>query len=151
MKRYQAFSSVEMGVTVILILAVMSIIVLYFNPSKMVSQKRNDQRTDDVTEILNALTQYAGDNNGTLPEGIPVSDECTRSEYELCKTGAADCSNKVVLSGFSSQLEYLPSMPVDPKSRSTNGTGYNIVQNESGRVTVCAPLSELGTTVSLSK
>ena len=151
MKRFKGFSSVEMGITVILIIAVMSIIVLYFNPTKKIAQKRNDQRTEDVTKVLNALSQYASDNNGTLPDGIPVSNECNRSEYEMCKTNGSDCTNLVELEGFSNNQKYINSLPVDPRNDSANGTGYNIVQNESGRITVCAPSAELGQSVSASK
>lgn len=151
MKKYTALNSVEMGISIILIIAVMSILVFYFNPSKKITEKRNTQRTEDVTKVLNGLTQFAADNGGVLPDGIPVSNECGRSEYEMCKTNGSDCTNLVELEGFSNNGKYMSALPVDPRNDSANGTGYNIVQNESGRITVCAPKAELGQSISASK
>lgn len=151
MKKYTAISSIEMGISLLVIVAICTVLVLYFNPVKKIVDNRNNQRTEDLTKILNALTVYSKDNNGTLPDGIPVSESCSESEFEMCKSNGADCSGLVVLNGFSDNEKYGSPLPVDPKNNSANGTGYNIVQNQSGRVTVCAPKAEMGTEVSISR
>lgn len=151
MRRYNGFSSVEMGITVILIVVIMSVLIFFFNPMKKLGEKRNTQRVSDITTVLDGLSKYASENGGTLPEGIPVSNECGRSEFEMCKTNGSDCTGLVVLDGFSNNQKYVSTLPVDPRSDSANGTGYNIVQNDNGRITMCAPKAELGISISRSK
>jgi hypothetical protein len=42
-------------------------------------------------------------------------------------------------------------IPVDPQQKEKDGTGYYIVQSEVGRITVCAPMAELGRTLEYIK
>lgn len=151
MKKISAFSSIELAICIFLIVGISAALVFIFNPVKRISEKRNETRTEDLTNIVNAITSYAKDNSGAMPQNIPVGDNCKEAQFEICKTGAADCKDKVVLSGLTNAEKYLTDIPVDPKNDSQTGTGYNIVQNESGRITVCAPKSELGVDISLSK
>ena len=80
-----------------------------------------------------------------------MGDDCTHKRAQICKTGAPDCTELVEMKGFGETGVYLQSIPVDPSSNSVNGTGYNIIQNDSGLITVCAPLAEFGEEIKLSK
>jgi hypothetical protein len=151
MKRYTAISLTQ-GLILLLVLGALIVAaVMITNPAQKLSQQRNDQRTDDVTAISNALSEYAIDNEGTLPQEIPVSNECEDGTNEICRTGGADCSGLVQLNSLTKEEEYLVSIPVDPQQKDSKGTGYHIVQNESGRVTICAPLAELDAEISTTK
>lgn len=148
---YGAFSSLEMGLSILLIIIITSVLMYYFNPSKGIYLKRNKQRNDDVALILNSVSRYISDNGNVIPNSIPIGGDCNHKRAQICKTGAPDCTELVDMKEYGDTGVYLQSIPVDPSSKSVNGTGYNIVQNESGLITVCAPLAELGEKISLSK
>lgn len=149
MKTYSAFSGIEMGIVIFLSIFITSLLVFLFNPSKNISEKRNDIRLDNITKISNAISQYS-DEKGKLPETIPISEKCKGEKYEICKTGSANCEGKVDLNILTVDNAYFVTIPVDPKNTSLSGTGYNVVQNGSGRVTICAPKAELGVNISLT-
>jgi hypothetical protein len=151
MKRYTAISLIQ-GLILLVVLGLLILLaIVVTDPGGRLAAQRNEQREGDVTAIINALSEYAIDNEGTLPQEIPVSNQCSDDSNEICRTGGADCSNMVELTSLTKEEEYLSSIPVDPLRKSTGGTGYHIVQNESGRVTVCAPLSEQGVEVTSTK
>jgi hypothetical protein len=151
MKRYTAISLTQGLLLVGALALVILIAIVITNPAQKLAQARNDQRTEDVAAIANALTEYAVANEGALPQEIPVSAQCEDGSNEICRTGGADCSNKVVLSSLTKEEKFLVSIPVDPQQKDSKGTGYNIVQNESGRVTICAPRAELDVEISTTK
>ncbi len=140
-KRYSSISLVEGLLIAIGLIIIAVIVAVYFNPFGMTAQSRNDQREADIEAISGALVSYSQDNQGTLPEGIPVSNQCSSEGNRICATGK-DCSGLVDLSALTRESKYMEKLPMDPKVEGENVTGYNIVQNESGRVTLCAPLAE---------
>lgn len=95
------------------------------------------QRQHDVNEIANAIYEYAMDS-GTAPRTIPLGEV-----GEICRTGAYSCEGFVDFSLLVGK--YLPRLPIDPTDTSDNGTGYGVVIQSNGRVTVSAlhaPMSE---------
>lgn len=106
---------------------------------------RNAQRSTDVSSILNALYQYALDNNNQVPASI------TNATSTICRTTAASCTGLIDLSVLTNNQKYLIAIPADPQSTSTNDTGYAIVKNAIGRVTVLAPSAEASTTISITR
>ena len=140
-KRYSSISLVEGLLIAIGLIIVATIVAIYFNPFGMTAQVRNEQREADISAISDALVAYSKDNQGTLPEGIPVSNQCSSDSNGICATGKG-CTGLVDLSALTKESKYLEKLPRDSKVEGENLTGYNIVQNESGRVTVCAPLAE---------
>lgn len=113
------------------------IVILALNPTKQLGDTRNAQRRSDVTTILNAIYQYSIDNNGSLPTGI------TASSTEICRTGGT-CAGLIDLSVLTTNEKYLVSIPIDPSSTSTNGTGYYVKKTTYNRVNVSAPNTESG-------
>ncbi|MBI2644783.1 DUF2330 domain-containing protein [Candidatus Uhrbacteria bacterium] len=92
------------------------------------------QREEDVNIISSAIRQYTVDNNGIPPKNI------TKTQTEICKDGETACSDFIDLSILTKNQKYLVSIPVDPESTSTHGTGYFVFKEDSGRITVIAPL-----------
>lgn len=136
---------VILGATLLLVL----IATILLNPGRRLADERNNIRIEHMAQIVDAITLYAKENDGALPRGIPVSDNCMDEKYELCKLGEAKCGSLVTLSPLVN--EYMSFMPVDPKYKGENGTGYHIVQSDKGRITVCAPGAELGRTLDYIK
>lgn len=149
----KAFTLVEL-VLVIVILAILAAFTMtILRPSQQLANQRDAQRKADLLSILNAIKQYSIDNNGALPGAIQLDANCATPATlaEACKTGTPTLtcvsSGKIPLLELTNNSKYLVSIPIDPKSSSQYGTGYNVVKDANSRVTVCAPLTEATTTV----
>ena len=140
-----------MVVAIIAILA--SIVILALNPNKQLGDSRNAQRRADVNTILSAVYQYEIDNNGTVPATIPSGTDCTDGTHEICQTNGS-CIGLIDISQYlvGTSSKYLVSMPIDPSSDSLTGTGYQIYKNnDTKRITVCAPKTENIEIISVSR
>lgn len=152
MKHHQkAFTLLEILLVVAAIAVLASITIVAINPTKQLGQAKNAVRRADVGTIINAVYQYAIDSAGSLPSGVSTTLR------EICQTGistsscaALNLANLSVLTSTSSS-SYLVSIPVDPISVSTSGTGYFIQKTAGGRILVSAPSAELGEVISVTK
>jgi hypothetical protein len=107
------------------------------------SDAKDEQRRSDVNTILNATYQYAIDNRGNIPEGIP-----TGTPKEICatKSPVKPCVNLNALAG-----SYLVAIPSDPDAEPGH-TGYSIIMNpEDGRITVEAMMAENENGISITR
>lgn len=113
-----------------------------YNPSTTtnLSDARDAQRRSDVNTILNAIYQYAIDNNGTIPSDIP-----TGAVKEICNSRASSCGDRVNLNVLTGS--YIVQIPLDPSiedSITSKGTGYWVMMDSNGRLTVTAKNAENG-------
>ena len=141
----RGFTLIELLLVIGIIAILASIVIVAINPTKQLGDARDAQRRSDVNTILNAVYQYAIDNNGNLPSGIP-----TTAPKMICQStlDPATCIaagylgvNLRMLTG-----SYLTGIPKDPKVTTTGtGTRYDIVQDANGRITVSAPGAERAT------
>jgi prepilin-type N-terminal cleavage/methylation domain-containing protein len=142
----RGFTLIELLLVIGIIAILASIVIVAINPTKQLGDARNAQRRSDVNTILNAVYQYAIDNNGDLPGTLPavgVTDEiCSTSSVAI-----AGCIDLDVLTG-----SYLVKLPVDPQQPATGtGTAYEIMQDANGRITITAPDAEGGETISVTR
>lgn len=150
--RREGFTLLEVLLVVAAIGILAGIVILAINPGKQLGDTRNAQRRVDVNTDLNAIYQYALDNNGNLPVTIPAPPVlCTAAASEICKTGGT-CTGLVDLSVLTQNELYLVAMPADPQGgEAADGTGYHVVKTANGRVTVCAPKAERGAQISVTR
>ncbi|MEI7719735.1 MAG: type II secretion system protein [bacterium] len=137
------FSIIELLIVVTIIGILVATLLVATNSVR--TQGRDAQRNTDLGNILNAFYQYALDNQNQLPATI------TTTPTNICKTGAASCAGLIGLSVLTTNQTYLPTLPIDPLSTSTNDTKYTISKNANNRVTLSAPNVEGTTTMSLTK
>ncbi len=147
MKR-SGFTLIELLLVIGIIAILASIVIVAINPTKQLADARDAQRRSDVNTILNAVYQYAIDNNGNLPTCITTTGKgvCTGGSdcaaYNPGTSGgpAAGC-NLDVLTG-----SYLVNIPTDPSGApggdSVEYAGYDIIKDPNGRVTVSSPEAE---------
>ena len=140
-KKRLTLLEILLAVSAITILA--GIVVIAINPGKQLGYTRDSQRSTDVNTILNAVYQYAIDNNGTLPTSI------TTTQTEVCAT--ASCSGLVDLGVLTTDEKYLVGIPTDPTGASGNGAGYEVFKSVNGEVTVVAPDAEQAASISVTR
>lgn len=150
-KILDGFTLIEILLVIALIALLAGIVVIAVNPGKQLADGRNARRKADVNTILNAIHQYAIDNN-RLPNTINANDDCFGSgTNDICRTGAESCSSLTSLSDLTENQKYLPSLPVDPSSTNLNATNYYVSSNSNGRIIVCARNAENGETISATR
>jgi type IV pilus assembly protein PilA len=142
--RQRGFTLLEILLVVAAISILAGIVVVAINPARQLALARNAQRQSDVNAILNAIQQYALDNNGN-PAGLTSSDQ------HICLTGASSCSGLLDLHVLTDSAKYLTTIPRDLLEDTAGDSGYTVSQNTNGRLTVKAPLAEQGATVSVTR
>ena len=136
----KGFTLMEVLLVVAIIVILAGIVIVAINPARQMGQANNAKRWAHTNTILNAVHQYAVDNNGLIPDTIPSASNCEGEElFEICPTGAASCTNRVDLSVLTDDGVYLVSLPLNPGLSNVTEIGYNVIQDVNGRVTVCAP------------
>ena len=145
------FTLIELLLVIGIIAILASIVIVAINPTKQLGDARDAQRRSDVNTILNAVYQYAIDNNGALPSSIPTGSD---NAQEVCITDSSDCPagdavDLDILTG-----SYLVSIPSDPQV-ATAGTGSDYMIYQSGgsnsRVTVYASTYEGDSSITVTR
>lgn len=120
---------------------ILTIIIIATDPIKQLALTNNTKRNGDIVKIINAIHQYAADNQGLFPPELPPPGAEAK---EISKSGVDLCHELVP--------KYLPSLPTDPLS--PNGgmntdcsdkydTGYKIsVGTTIESVTISAPYTQ---------
>ena len=150
----RGFTLIELLLVIGIIAILASIVIVAINPTKQLGDARNAQRRSDVNTVLNAVYQYAIDNNGTLPTCITTTEKgiCTGGSacagYAGGTNGPATGCDLDVLTG-----SYIVNLPVDPQTiaGATAYTGYKIVKNDDSRVTVTATEAEQSETITVTR
>lgn len=144
----KGFTLIELLLVIGIIAILAAIVIVAINPTKQLGNARDAQRRSDVNTILNAVYQYAIDNNGTMPAGIP-----TGTALEVCVTSSASGSTQCNLGVDLDVLtgSYLVRIPSDPQATGT-GTDYFIVRDATtNRITVSAPEAEQTAAISVTR
>lgn len=141
----KGFTLIEILLVVAAIAILAGIVIVAINPAKQLGDTRNAERKSAVNTILNAVTQYAVDNNGVLPAGVGTTTA------EVCATAAPSCVGFVDLTVLTTSGRYLVSIPNEPQKVNANGAGYQIARDANGRITVSAQYPEQGATISVTR
>ncbi|MFA9288343.1 MAG: type II secretion system protein [Weeksellaceae bacterium] len=135
----KGFTLIELLVVIGILAVLLAITLIAINPAEQLQQAEDTKRRSDANAILNALSQFSVDNNGTYPAGINTTPA------PIADTGADICGAVVP--------EYIAALPRDPTVAdgadvtdcdAAYATGYT-VSAAGGRVTVNAPNAQNGT------
>ena len=145
-KKQGGFTLIEILVVIGIIAVLAAVVIVAINPARQFAQARNTQRWSNVNTILNAVWQRmaegrgiwnptCGASNVTLPVVVtPVGSGVGNTDLEPCIVPT-----------------FVASMVMDPSTGTAADTGYDIVQNANGRITVSAPDSELLEAISVTR
>lgn len=139
----KAFTLLEILLVIAIIGILAAIVIIAINPSHQLASTRNTQRYSDINSIYMATNQYLIDNKGKWPETINTTP------LEICQTGAINCNGMADLSFLTNNSTYLTSLPVDPSTTSTIGTGYFAYKTPANRLVVIASLAEIEKSISI--
>ena len=146
MKRQKGFTLIELLVVIGILAVLLAITLIAINPVQQFRKANDTQRQSDVNAVLNAIGQYAAENKGQLPAGIPA-----------VAAVIGDGGGQVNICGLLVPL-YLAAMPRDPTASTAPttppctgySTGYSVVSSANNRVTVSA-VGEITPVISVTR
>lgn len=145
-KKQSGFTLIELLIVIGIIAILAGIVIIAVNPTKQFAEANNAQRQSDVNALLNAVSQYAVDNRGTLPAFV----DGTVKTIASTTSGATVFCNDLVPT-------YISGLPFDPTATgadyincTTFNSGYTIT-GSGGRINVAAPEAELSAIISVTR
>lgn len=138
----KGFTLIEILLVIAIMAILAAVVIVAINPGKHMADSRDAERETHLYSIVQALYQYAADNEGDFPASI------TTTSAEICSTTAENCVGLVDLSDLTDNQAYLMAVPADPLCGNVeavcaeNGVGYFINLNENDRIVLIASSSE---------
>jgi type IV pilus assembly protein PilA len=140
----KGFTLIELLVVIGILATLLAITLIAINPARQFAQANNTKRRSDVLQLLNAVHQYAADNQGQFPTGLTAS----AAAAPIANTGTDVCT--AIMPTYISALPTDPSLNTNPVTDcGTYDTGYTVSRDAQGRITVAAPSAELGQNISV--
>ena len=152
----KGFTLIEVIITISLIVILTGIFFFFANPAGQLASSRNSERKLQLQAIMNAIRQDIADQSNeqfSCSSGaLPTS---TARMTSRMGTGTYNIAPCIV---FQNGQYGLFTMPFDPSASSSyfNSTtdydsGYSIVANGSGSITLSAPNAELRQTITITR
>ena len=160
MKRLTAqkgFTLIELLVVIGILAILLSIVLIAINPARQFGQANDTKRTSAVTQVLNAVGAYAASNKGQLPTAIPVG---STSALIISNDAATHGAGNIVDLCAELVPNYIPALPIDPAipgdddvsdCTATYDTGYVLIRDANGRITISAPNAEIATPIEITR
>ncbi len=146
-KNQKAFTLVELIIVIAIVAILAGAIFVAIDPARRLHEARNARRNADIATVLDAVKKYQVDNDGD--HYSTVANMTVNLHYQL-GTATNNCGMTcfldntqgacVDLSGMGSN--YLASVPYDPKNGDSQRSGYAIMRDTNGAITLRACLGE---------
>lgn len=146
-KTYEGFSLIEILVVVALIIILATITIVAINPAKNFRDTRNAQRSADVSQILNAITQYTSEEGNSVTVWSAMA--CDDTDWRVGSPIGTAAGNI----NLATQLvdEFMVAIPEDPGAGTPENTGYVMCVTPGGRVQISAPAAEDGKVITVKR
>ncbi len=153
------FTLIEILVSMALMVILTGVYFMVANPGGQLASSRNSEREFQLQTIMNAIRQNIADQSNEqfscTAGALPTSTARMSSHAGAGNYNIAPCL-VVVNNGLAAYGIF--TMPFDPGASSSYytsvndyDTGYDIVANASGNITLSAPYAELNQTVSITR
>lgn len=147
-QKLSGFTLIEILVVVALIAILTAITFIAINPAKNFADTRNTQRSSDVVQILNAVTQYTSEQGHAITDfvGTAIATIPTCPTVAHIGTGSGNIN-------LATQLvdTYIVGIPVDPSNGTAADTQYSICRTAGARITVSAVTPEVSKVISVKR
>ncbi len=148
----KGFTLIELMVVIGILAILLSIVLVAINPARQFAQANNTKRRSDVVAMLNGIHEYAADNKGVLPPGLPGPGLTTN----IASTGTGNVFCAAIVPIYLAELPRDPlpgSSFVDCNSYNTNYTVYvsTASAGNTPRITIIAPNAELSAGISATR
>lgn len=150
------FTLVELLVVIAIIVILFAVILVAVDPPKRLAQARDAVRRQDVRDILEAIQEYAVDNDGVFPTGI----DSVAASYQMLGTAGSGCdtacTNETTLAAcldLSTDLveEYLAAIPQDPKTGTATISDYAVNKSANDRIAIAACDPEIASSIAAQR
>lgn len=151
----KAFTLIELLVVIAIIAILAAVVFVALDPARRFADARNSTRISDVNTLLTSIHQYIVDNGGAYPTGLSAgmveTQLGTAATGATTTVGGAACGTSAAALNLAPALSrYLAAIPVDPQGSAAK-TGYSVVVNANGIVTVRACSAENGAVIQVSR
>ncbi len=162
-KNPRGFTLIELLIVITIIATLAVTVFVALNPAQRLKDAKDARRTSDVDTILTAIHASIVDNKGSYPTNMPAagtvkqlgtgSTGCALTGTGNCSVAAVDCADLMADVAID-LIPYLKSMPIDPSGGTTYTsakTGYTVIRDANGIVTITACGTEGATVISASR
>lgn len=143
MAKRKGFTLIELIIVIAIIAILAAAIFVAIDPARRLHESRNARRWSDINTILDAVTKYQADFNGTHYTAV---DTLGANYYytigECTASGDVGCGAQITQSGCANlslmPSNYLAKVPKDPRDGTDEKTDYYILKDNNGTITVGA-------------
>lgn len=148
----KGFTLIELLVVVAILSILILVVAVSINVPKRLADANDVRRGSDIEKILSGVHQYIIDTKGTIPAGITSTEQQLGTSVAGCVNLNRGCNvtTNSCLDLSAVLVDYLPSIPFDPKNGSNSKTNYTISINSKNMVTVKACGAEGTSDISIS-